>query len=118
LRGSQRWATVTEHVEAQMVAPSPGPAEGVRPNRFARAKTSTVVWGFSAACGVTLVAGVVLEQSGNALANDWGINGVIFGATILAAVTALPEISTGIRAVRLGRWGWRWATSSAATRSR
>jgi cation:H+ antiporter len=60
---------------------------------------------FAAASMVTLVAGVVLEQSGNALANDWGINGVIFGATILAAVTALPEISTGIRAVRLGQVG-------------
>ena len=105
LRGSQRWATVTEHVEAQMVVPAPGPAEGVRPNRFQGAKTSTVVLVFAAASIVTLVAGVVLEQSGNALANDWGINGVIFGATILAAVTALPEISTGIRAVRLGQVG-------------
>lgn len=105
LRGSQRWATVTEHVEAQMVTPSPGPVKGVRPNRFRNAKTSTAVLVFALASVVTLIAGVVLEQSGNALANDWGINGVIFGATILAAVTALPEISTGIRAVRLGQVG-------------
>ena len=49
--------------------------------------------------------GVALEQSGNELANRWGINGVVFGATILAAVTALPEISSGIRAVRLGQVG-------------
>ena len=105
LRGSQRWATVTEHVEAQMVTPSPGPVEGVRPNRFQHAKTSTAVLVFALASIVTLIAGVVLEQSGNALANDWGINGVIFGATILASVTALPEVSTGIRAVRLGQVG-------------
>jgi cation:H+ antiporter len=105
LRGSQRWATVTEHVEAQMVAPSPGPVKGVRPNRFQHAKTSTAVLVFGLASVVTLIAGVVLEQSGNALANDWGINGVIFGATILASVTALPEVSTGIRAVRLGQVG-------------
>ncbi|HET8525911.1 MAG TPA: sodium:calcium antiporter, partial [Actinomycetota bacterium] len=105
LRKSERWSTVAQTVESTMVAPAPGPVKGVRPNRFERAKTSTVVLAFALASLATLVAGVVLEQSGNALANDWGINGVIFGATILAAVTALPEISTGIRAVRLGQVG-------------
>jgi cation:H+ antiporter len=30
------------------------------------------------------------------------VNGVIFGATVLATATALPEISSGIAAVRLG----------------
>jgi cation:H+ antiporter len=53
---------------------------------------------------VTLVAGVVLERSGNQLANNWGMNGVVFGATFLAAATALPEISTGITGVRLARY--------------
>ena len=105
LRSSERWTAVSAQVEAQMVAPSPGPVEGVRPNRFEGAKTSTVLLVFGAASLVTLVSGVVLEQSGNALADDWGINGVIFGATVLAVVTALPEISTGIRAVRLGEVG-------------
>ena len=105
LRSSERWTAVSAQVEAQMVAPSPGPVEGVRPNRFKGVKTSTVLLVFGAASLVTLVSGVILEQSGNALANDWGINGVIFGATVLAVVTALPEISTGIRAVRLGQVG-------------
>jgi cation:H+ antiporter len=40
--------------------------------------------------------------TGNSLADRAGINGVIFGATVLAAATALPEISSGIAAVRLG----------------
>jgi cation:H+ antiporter len=47
---------------------------------------------------------VVLERSGNQLANNWGMNGVVFGATFLAAATALPEISTGITGVRLARY--------------
>jgi len=47
----------------------------------------------------------MLEQTGNQLADDFGMNGVVFGATILAAVTALPEISSGIAAVRLGQVG-------------
>lgn len=57
---------------------------------------------FAAACAVTLIAGVGLELSGNTLAGRAGISGVIFGATVLATVTALPEISSGIAAVRLG----------------
>jgi cation:H+ antiporter len=57
---------------------------------------------FFAGSVVTLAAGVLLAQSGNILADRAGINGVIFGATFLALATALPEISTGIAAVRLG----------------
>ena len=56
---------------------------------------------FGLACLVTLVAGVALERSGNGLADLAGINGVVFGATFLAAATALPEVSSGIAAVRL-----------------
>jgi len=68
------------------------------------AKATTVVVGliFAAASVVTLIAGVMLETSGSALADRAGINGVVFGATFLALASALPEISTGIEAVRLG----------------
>jgi len=73
--------------------------------RFAAASARTVVMWFGVAALATLAAGVALEQTGSALADGWGINGAIFGATILAAVTALPEVSTGMRAVRLGEVG-------------
>ena len=72
------------------------------PNLFERMSTAMVVAGFVLASLVTLVAGVFLEQTGNELADDLGMNGVVFGATILAAVTALPEVSSGLQAVRLG----------------
>lgn len=64
--------------------------------------TARVATMFGLSSGVTLLAGVVLEISGNELANRAGINGVVFGATFLALATALPEISSGIEAVRLG----------------
>ncbi len=57
---------------------------------------------FGLAGAVTLGAGVVLEQSGEKIATHIGLSGVVFGATILAAATALPEVSTGLRSVRLG----------------
>ncbi len=57
---------------------------------------------FALATLVTLVAGVVLEESGNAIADHIGLSGVLFGSTILAAATALPEISTGLAAVKIG----------------
>ncbi|HEY3551001.1 MAG TPA: hypothetical protein VGK69_08110 [Gaiellaceae bacterium] len=69
---------------------------------YAGASTARVALIFGAGCAVTLGAGVALEASGNELANRLGVNGVIFGATVLAAATALPEISSGIAAVRLG----------------
>jgi cation:H+ antiporter len=78
----------------------PRPAEA--PHPFAKRSTAVVAGIFAAACAVTLLAGIVLEVSGNTLADRAGINGVIFGATILATATALPEISSGIAAVRLG----------------
>jgi cation:H+ antiporter len=72
------------------------------PTPFKGKSTTLVASLFALACGVTLAAGVALEVTGNDLADRAGINGVIFGATILAVATALPEISSGIEAVRLG----------------
>jgi cation:H+ antiporter len=69
---------------------------------YADSSTARVIAYFAAASAVTLVAGVALELSGEALANRAGINGVIFGATVLATATALPEISSGFAAVKLG----------------
>lgn len=82
-------------------ADEPAGAE-MPPNLFERMSTRAVVGAFLLASAVTLVAGVMLEQTGNELADDLGMNGGIFGATILAAVTSLPEISSGLQAVRLG----------------
>jgi cation:H+ antiporter len=69
---------------------------------YAAWSTARIAGLFGAACAVTLVAGVALEITGDSLADHVGVNGVIFGATVLATATALPEISSGIAAVRLG----------------
>jgi cation:H+ antiporter len=50
---------------------------------------------------ITLIAGWALEITGETLANRWGMSGVLFGGTILALCTALPEISTGIASAKI-----------------
>jgi cation:H+ antiporter len=87
------------------VAGEAPPPPGEAPNRFKASSTRAVLGVFALASLVTLAAGVALEQSGSDLADHLGMNGVVFGATILAAVTALPEVSSGLQAVRLGAIG-------------
>jgi cation:H+ antiporter len=69
---------------------------------FLNRPTWLVAGVFGLAACVTLGAGVALQSSGNVLAGRMGLQGAIFGATVLAAATALPEISSGIAAIRLG----------------
>src|SRR5262249_16661067 len=72
------------------------------PRPYGESSIGRVVAVFVTASAVTPGAGVVLPNSGSELASRAGINGVVFGATILAAVTALPEVSSGIAATQLG----------------
>jgi cation:H+ antiporter len=69
-----------------------------------RRPLSHVVAFFAVAALVTLGCGVALALSSNVVAERFHMQGVIFGATILAAVTALPEVTTGLHAVRAGRY--------------
>ena len=68
---------------------------------LAGASTTRVALTLGVAALATLGAGVALELSGEQLASQWGMTGALFGGTILAAATALPELSTGLAALRL-----------------
>ncbi len=64
--------------------------------------TGRAVTVFAIAAVATLVAGVVIERSGEEVFGRWGMSGVLFGATVLAAATSLPELSTGLASTRMG----------------
>jgi len=69
---------------------------------FAKWSTAQVVAVFGAGSLVTLTAGWALTVASGAIASRAGLNGIVFGATVLALASSLPEISTGVAAVRLG----------------
>lgn len=68
----------------------------------AAGSTGAVLGKFAIACLATLGAGIALEESGNALAGHFGMSGVLFGATVLAASTSIPELDTGVTSIRMG----------------
>ncbi len=93
------WRAVAPEARRQDDTPPAQTAPDARRSRMSTARAAVV---FVIAALVTLAGGVVLEQSGEILARHIGLSGVLFGATVLAAATALPEISTGLAATRLG----------------
>ncbi len=79
------------------------PDASLRPPKQAPAgstRRAAVVFGLAALA--TLIAGVAVEQAGDAAAQQIGFSGVLFGATVLALATSLPEISTGLQALKQG----------------
>jgi cation:H+ antiporter len=57
---------------------------------------------FAASAAVALIAGVFIERSGEQLFGRLGMSGILFGATVLAAATSLPELCTGLASTRVG----------------
>ena len=59
-----------------------------------------MVWlKFAVCCAVILVAGTRLSKYGDVIAEKTGMGRVWIGAVLLAAVTSLPELMTGISSV-------------------
>ena len=77
---------------------------------YESSSTLAVLGVFVLASAVTLLAGVVLERSGNELADNLGINGTICGAKIHAAdpSPSFIHLHTGATAPRRPRTSPTW----------
>ncbi len=73
----------------------------IKPKQYT--KKSAIIWLIIISI-IVLTFGVLLEITSDKIANHFNINGVIFGATILAFVTSLPEISSGLAFVKERRY--------------
>lgn len=96
-RDKARWTPV-DHEEPEN---EPGHGEG-SPSSSAGSLRG-VVLKFVGASLVVLVAGWFATHSADSLAERSGLGSAFVGATLLAAATSLPELSTTISAVRRGR---------------
>lgn len=74
-------------------------SQNVIPNSTKYTRKSSLIW-LAVISIVVLFFGVMLENSSDAIANHFGMSGVFFGATFLAFVTSLPEISSGLAFVK------------------
>lgn len=94
------WLIGRAHKGLSWQTEPPGKAVQKEPTQTNERRVSQTLWLFSLAALATLAGGVMLEESGDAMAKQLGMDGVLFGATILAAATSLPEVSTGLASIK------------------
>jgi cation:H+ antiporter len=71
--------------------------------RTRQRSTRRLVGELVAASAAVVIGGIVVAQSGEALADQTGLGGSYMGMVFIAIATSLPEISTTLEAVRLGQ---------------
>lgn len=82
-----------------------GGAPGSSQRRYGQDRSTTWLFGAFAIGGLAiLITGTTVGRVSDALASQTSLGGSFIGATLVAATTSLPEISTTLSAVRLGAY--------------
>lgn len=69
---------------------------------YSKKSTAHVIGLFLVACAATLIAGWLLEESGNTIAKDLHMDAAVFAGIFIALATSIPEISTGLESIFIG----------------
>lgn len=91
------------------------PAGMIRPEAAPHASSSAsgslshLWWAVAGVSLVILIAGSLLVATAESIADQTGLGSSFVGATLLAATTSLPELSTTLGAVRLGAYSMAFA---------
>lgn len=96
------WQEKNRGSSVQSAAPQRSKTKRKRHPKAHKIGTAHAMAIFGVGALVTLICGVVLASSSEAIAKHIGMSGVLFGATVLAAATSLPELSTGLASVKMG----------------
>jgi cation:H+ antiporter len=96
------WDVVDESVSGEPDATEADRARAIEAQAEKGWPFAKLVAATSIAALVILIAGVALSTSADALAERTGIEAAMIGFVLVAASTALPEISSVISAIRLG----------------
>ncbi|HEX2257382.1 MAG TPA: sodium:calcium antiporter [Afifellaceae bacterium] len=83
--------------------------EGIKPERQPRRSLGWEIRRTALMAAIILVAGFVLARTSEALAEQTGFGQSFFGAIFTGLATSLPEISTVLGAVWLGRYAMAFA---------
>lgn len=102
LRGRPRW-TPSKRDDAPQ-GEEPVPDEAVDEAPYQTVPLARLWWYFAAASVLVLFAGWLATHSADALAEQSGLGSAFLGATLLAAATSMPEISTTFAASRTRRY--------------
>lgn len=101
---NQTWAAENAPSEEEQNAVITAPAGESVEDRLKDRSTKVLVAFFLAGTAAIFVAGFVLARVGEAIAVQTGLGNSFVGATLIAASTSLPELSTTISAVRVGNY--------------
>jgi cation:H+ antiporter len=103
--GQERWQPDVPIEEMMASDDSEDDDEPDKPHeKYAGWSLTRLALFFAGGSLLILLAGVTLAQAGEALAEQIGLSQTFVGATLLAASTSLPELSTCIAAARLGNY--------------